>query len=284
MTIGGTSARARQGRADRGAQLHRPARHGDDPDRRPGGQGGRRAAYKIGDTVEIRLGTVEASRRPARLQGRDRGLRGASSRRRRRCISFRAYDAVAPPAAQPPQRDVPGHDDVGHRHRRCCRPAGVQLGHDRERRATVHKFMQQSMETDLDFLRAARGDGQLRVRRGGRARLPRPAPQRHRLRRRRSHGARTPISFKPRMTAAQQHDSVTVRSYDPETKETFVGDRPARRGDRAGRGGRARDGQAVRDVGAADRRPRRQLAGRGARRSRRARSTRSPAAPSRPRA
>jgi uncharacterized protein involved in type VI secretion and phage assembly len=90
-----------------------------------------------------------------------------------------------------------------------------------ESTSAVHKHMQQSMETDLDFLRrlaamdncefgVEAGKAQLVSRRNGTG--PTPAFE-----------WRTNVhSFKPRMTAAQQHDSVTVRSYDPSTKQTFT--------------------------------------------------------------
>jgi uncharacterized protein involved in type VI secretion and phage assembly len=91
---------------------------------------------------------------------------------------------------------------------------------------TVHPFVQQSMETDLDFIaRLAAGENcEVGVAEGKvflaqRANGAGPTPKlawRENVK-----------SFKPRMSASQQHDSVRVTSYDPKTKRTVVGEATA---------------------------------------------------------
>jgi uncharacterized protein involved in type VI secretion and phage assembly len=86
---------------------------------------------------------------------------------------------------------------------------------------TVHKFVQQSMETDLDFLtrlaasencEVGVADGRVFLEEVGSADGPVPVLDWH----------DNVLSFKPRMSASQQHDSVKVSSYDPSTRRAIT--------------------------------------------------------------
>jgi phage protein D len=89
--------------------------------------------------------------------------------------------------------------------------------------ATVHPFLQQSMETDLDFIKrlAAMENCEFGMT-GGQAFLQRQP----------NGGGSTPKlawrenakEFKPRMTAAQQPKKVRVASYDPGSRKAVVGE------------------------------------------------------------
>ncbi len=191
-------------------------------------------------------------------------------------ICVRAYDKSHRLHRNRAQRDLPGHDRRRRRRARSSASAGLQAGHDRQ-------------HDDRPQVPAAEH--------GVRPRLPQPARRAARTARSASPRARSFLaqqrngsgavpklawrenvkSFKPRMSASQQHDSVKVASYDPETKQR----------------GRRRGHDAERDpaAGARRRATRRKAFGgsellvadrvansaeRGARRSRRARSTSSP--------
>jgi uncharacterized protein involved in type VI secretion and phage assembly len=104
---------------------------------------------------------------------------------------------------------------------------------------TVHPFLQQSMESDLDFINRlaamencefgfAEGRAFLLQQRNGGGPVPTLAWREN------------VKSFKPRMSAAQQHDKVKVSSYDPVGRKAVVGEatQPA---------ALARAGQEVRD-------------------------------------
>jgi uncharacterized protein involved in type VI secretion and phage assembly len=176
-------------------------------------------AYKIGDPVEVRLGTVEAAAGQPVFKGEivaaEVEFTTSSA-----LLSFRAYDQshrLHRNRRSATFQDMTTADIVT----KVLRTAGVELG-TVESTSIVHEFMQQSMESDLDFCaRLAAmdncefgvedGRGFLVQRRNGAGAVPSFAWREN------------AISFKPRMTAAQQHDSVRVTAYDPETKETFVG-------------------------------------------------------------
>ena len=99
---------------------------------------------------------------------------------------------------------------------------GLQAGQI-DATSTVHAFLQQSMETDLDFINrlAALENCEFGFSEG-----------RAFLLRARNGGGPVPTlswrenvkSFKPRMSAAQQHDKVKVTSYDPVTRAAVVGE------------------------------------------------------------
>ena len=133
-------------------------------------------------------------------------------------ISFRAYDQthrLQRNRVSEAYQDMTTSDIV----RKVMQRLGISIG-TIDSTTTVHKFMQQSMETDLDFLKrlaamdncevgVTEGKGYLAKRRNGAGATPVFAWRDN------------AISFKPRMTSAQQHDKVTVQSYDPKTKNTI---------------------------------------------------------------
>jgi uncharacterized protein involved in type VI secretion and phage assembly len=185
----------------------------------PEGRDAGAPAYKIGDPVEIRLGTVDASSGQPVFKGEivaaEVEFTTSSA-----LLSFRAYDQshrLHRNRRSATFQDMTTSDIVT----KVLQTAGVRTG-TVEGTSTVHKFMQQSMESDLDFCERLAamdncefgvedGRGYLVQRRNGTGAVPTFAWREN------------AISFKPRMTAAQQHDSVRVTSYDPATKETFVG-------------------------------------------------------------
>ena len=88
---------------------------------------------------------------------------------------------------------------------------------------TVHPFLQQSMESDLDFINRlaalencefgfSEGKAFLQSSRNGGGTVP-TLSWRQNVK-----------SFKPRMSAAQQHDKVKVSSYDPVSRAAVVGE------------------------------------------------------------
>ncbi len=100
--------------------------------------------------------------------------------------------------------------------------AGLQAG-TIDPTTTVHPFLQQSMESDLDFINrlaalencefgVAEGRAFLRQRSNGGGAVPKLSWREN------------VKSFKPRMSAAQQHDTVKVTSYDPVTRAAVVGE------------------------------------------------------------
>jgi uncharacterized protein involved in type VI secretion and phage assembly len=174
--------------------------------------------FKIGDTIEVRFGEATKMTPEPVFRGEivasEYEFTVSSA-----IISFRAYDASH--RLQRNRRTaifqkMTTSDIV----RKVAGQLGLQIGQIAPT-STVHTFMQQSMETDMDFLRRIAaldncefgvqdGKAQLVDRRNGSGATPKFAWRENAK------------SFKPRMTAAQQHDSVTVRSYDPKTKQTFA--------------------------------------------------------------
>ena len=185
----------------------------------PEGEKVRQPPYHIGDEVEIRLGETTASSGSPVFKGEivaaEVEFTTASA-----TLSFRAYD-------------------VSHRLHRNRRSAtfqdmtttdivqkvlggSVQVG-QLDSTGAVHKFMQQSMETDLDFLHRiaaidncefgiADGKAFLKQRQNGAGTTPEFSWREN------------AVSFKPRQTAVQQHDTVKVVSYDPVSKAAVVGE------------------------------------------------------------
>ena len=223
----------------------------------------RQPPFYIGDEIEITLGDdrrADARRRSSRA----RSSRSSPSSPPHAAMICRArLRQVAPAAPQPPQRDVPGHDAVGHRPEGRSASAGSRSG-TIDSTSTVHTFLQQSMETDLDFLQPARRAGELRVRRRRGQGVPAQAAA--------TAAGTTPelawrenaISFKPRMTAAQQHDTVARRELRPGDARPPSSARPPRRASSRRSAQQARDkAPGVRRRRAARRRPRRQHRRRG---------------------
>jgi uncharacterized protein involved in type VI secretion and phage assembly len=173
--------------------------------------------YKIGDKVEIKLGKDDDAEPTVIFQGEivasEFEFTTSSA-----LISFRAYDQthrLQRNRVSEAYQDMTTSDIV----RKVMQRLGLSIG-TIDSTSTVHRFMQQSMETDLDFLKriaamdncevgVTEGKGYLAKRRNGAGATPVFAWRDN------------AISFKPRMTSAQQHDKVTVQSYDPKTKNTI---------------------------------------------------------------
>jgi len=174
--------------------------------------------YKIGDPVEVKLGQANQRAGQPIFKGEIVAADVVNSTSAAR-LSFRAYDLAH--RLQRNRRSLTFQDQTtSDIVKKVLQAAGIQPG-TIDATTTVHKFMQQSMETDLDFLKrlaamdncevgVADGKGYLALRRNGTGATPV------------FKWRENAISFKPRTTAAQQHESVTVQSYDPQTKETFA--------------------------------------------------------------
>jgi uncharacterized protein involved in type VI secretion and phage assembly len=174
--------------------------------------------FKIGDPVEIRLGK-SADAAPAPIFKGEIVASEVEFTTSSALISFRAYDQSH--RLQRNRRSLTFQDQTtSDIVKKVLQAAGIQPG-TIDATTTVHKFMQQSMETDLSFLKrlaamdncevgVADGKGYLAQRRNGAGTTP--------VFKWRDNA----VSFRPRMTSAQQHESVTVQSYDPQTKETFT--------------------------------------------------------------
>ena len=159
--------------------------------------------FFIGDEIEIMLGDIDATNPSRRLHRRDRHVRAGVHDRRGDDLRPRLRQ-VAPPAPQPPQRDVPGHDAVRRRQegRRRERPAGR---HDRLRRRPSTRSCSRAWSPTSTSSTGSRrcencefgvseGKAFLRQRRNGGGTVP-TLSWRENVK-----------SFKPRMSAAQQHD------------------------------------------------------------------------------
>jgi uncharacterized protein involved in type VI secretion and phage assembly len=173
--------------------------------------------YKIGDPVEVKLGQADERAGHAIFKGEIVAAEVEFTTSAAR-LSFRAYDLAH--RLQRNRRSLTFQDQTtSDIVKKVLQTAGIQPG-TIDSTTTVHAFMQQSMETDLDFLKrlAAMDNCEVGVEDG-----------KGYLSQRRNGTGTTPvfkwrenaISFRPRTTAAQQHESVTVQSYDPQTKETL---------------------------------------------------------------
>ncbi len=186
----------------------------------PEGEKVRQPPYHIGDTVEIRLGEATAASGSPVFKGEivaaEVEFTTAAA-----TLSFRAYDVshrLHRNRRSDTFQDMTTSDIV----QKVLGGGSVQVGQI-DSTSAVHKHMQQSMETDLDFLRrlAALDNCEFGISEGKAF-----------LRKRNNGSGATPefawrdnaISFKPRQTAAQQHDTVRVVSYDPVSKAAVVGE------------------------------------------------------------
>jgi uncharacterized protein involved in type VI secretion and phage assembly len=173
--------------------------------------------YRIGDKVEIKLGKDDDNEPKVIFQGEIVASEFEFTTSAA-LISFRAYDQthrLQRNRVSEAYQDMTTSDIV----KKVLQRLGITAG-TIDSTSTVHKFMQQSMETDLDFLKriAAMDNCEVGV-----------ADGKGYLAKQRNGGGTTPvfawrenaISFKPRMTSAQQHDKVTVQSYDPKTKNAI---------------------------------------------------------------
>jgi len=176
--------------------------------------------FFIGDEIEIRLGKLDAPNPAPVFVGEivtfePEFTTAAAS------ICVRAYDKshrMNRNRRSATFQDMTVSDIVN----KVIQQNGLQAG-TIEGTATVHAFVQQSMETDLDFITrlASAENCEVGVTEGRVFLQPHgngsgPVPKlawRDNLK-----------SFKPRMSASQQHDSVRVTSYDPKTKQTVVGE------------------------------------------------------------
>jgi len=176
--------------------------------------------FFIGDEIEIRLGDLTAASPAPVFVGEivtyEPEFTSAAA-----TICVRAYDRshrMHRNRRSATYQDMTVADIV----RKVVTENGLEAG-TLESTSTVHPFVQQSMETDLDFLTrlAASENCEVGVSEGKVFLAPQangagPVPKlawRENLK-----------SFKPRMSASQQHDSVRVASYDPKTKQTVVGE------------------------------------------------------------
>jgi uncharacterized protein involved in type VI secretion and phage assembly len=176
--------------------------------------------FFIGDEIEIGLGDIAASSTTPVFTGEivtfEPEFTNASA-----MICVRAYDKshrLHRNRRSATFQDMTLSDVVG----KVVNDAGLQAG-TIDSTTTVHPFLQQSMESDLDFINrlAALENCEFGVAEG-----------RAFLRRQRNGGGAVPKlswrenakSFKPRMSASQQHDTVKVTSYDPVTRAAVVGE------------------------------------------------------------
>jgi uncharacterized protein involved in type VI secretion and phage assembly len=174
----------------------------------------------IGDEIEISLGDISATNPSPVFTGEvvtfEPEFTTAAA-----TISVRAYDKshrLHRNRRSATFQDMTLSDVV----QKVVQENGLQAG-TIDATATVHPFLQQSMESDLDFINrlaalencefgVSDGRAFLQVRRNGGGSVP-TLSWRENLK-----------SFKPRMSAAQQHDRVKVSSYDPVTRAAVVGE------------------------------------------------------------
>jgi uncharacterized protein involved in type VI secretion and phage assembly len=176
--------------------------------------------FFIGDEIEIMLGDIEAPNPSAVFTGEvvtfEPEFTTAAA-----TISVRAYDKshrLNRNRRSATFQDMTLSDVV----KKVVGENGLQAG-TIDATTTVHPFLQQSMETDLDFINRlaalencefgfSEGKAFLQSRRNGGGSVP-TLSWRENVK-----------SFKPRMSAAQQHDKVRVSSYDPVSRAAVVGE------------------------------------------------------------
>jgi uncharacterized protein involved in type VI secretion and phage assembly len=176
--------------------------------------------FFIGDEIEIMLGDIEAPNPSAVFTGEvvtfEPEFTTAAA-----TISVRAYDKshrLHRNRRSATFQDMTLSDVVN----KVVGENGLQAG-TIEATTTVHAFLQQSMESDLDFINRlaakencefgfSEGKAFLQSRRNGGGSVP-TLSWRENVK-----------SFKPRMSAAQQHDKVRVSSYDPVSRAAVVGE------------------------------------------------------------
>ena len=176
--------------------------------------------FFIGDEIEVMLGDIEAANPSPVFTGEivtfEPEFTTAAA-----TISARAYDKshrLHRNRRSATFQDMTLSDVV----KKVVGENGLQAG-TIESTSTVHPFLQQSMESDLDFINrlaalencefgVSEGKAFLTTRRNGGGTVP-TLSWRENVK-----------SFKPRMSAAQQHDRVKVSSYDPVTRAAVVGE------------------------------------------------------------
>ena len=174
----------------------------------------------IGDEVEIALGDVDAAAPSAVFTGEVVTFEPEFTTSAA-AISVRAYDKshrLHRNRRSATFQDMTLADVVN----KVVGANGLQTG-TIESTSTVHPFLQQSMESDLDFINRlaalencefgfSDGKAFLQTRRNGGGTVPK------------LEWRKNVKSFKPRMSAAQQHDKVKVSSYDPVSRAAVVGE------------------------------------------------------------
>ena len=176
--------------------------------------------FFIGDEIEIMLGDIEAANPSPVFSGEvvtfEPEFTTAAA-----TISIRAYDKshrLHRNRRSATFQDMTLSDVV----KKVVGENGLQSG-TIDATTTVHPFLQQSMESDLDFINRlaalencefgfSEGKAFLQTRRNGGGTVP-TLSWRENVK-----------SFKPRMSAAQQHDKVKVSSYDPVSRAAVVGE------------------------------------------------------------
>jgi uncharacterized protein involved in type VI secretion and phage assembly len=174
----------------------------------------------IGDEIEIALGDVDAAAPSAVFTGEVVTFEPEFTTSAA-AISVRAYDKshrLHRNRRSATFQDMTLADVVN----KVVGANGLQTG-TIESTTTVHPFLQQSMESDLDFINRlaalencefgfSEGKAFLATRRNGSGTVPK------------LEWRKNVKSFKPRMSAAQQHDKVKVSSYDPVSRAAVVGE------------------------------------------------------------
>ena len=210
-------------REDRGAQLRRPARHGDDPAwPTPRGATSPTRRSSSATRSRSRSASIEATQPDAGVHRRGRHVRAGVHQRLGDDLRARLRQ-VAPPAPQPPQRHVPGHDALRRRAARSSARTASRPARSTRRRPSTRSSSRAWSPTSTSSTGSPRSRTASSASPTGKAFLQR-RPQRRAAPCRRSPGARTCKSFKPRMSASQQHDKVRVTSYDPVTRKAIVGE------------------------------------------------------------
>lgn len=179
--------------------------------------------FFIGDALEIRLGALSAPSPEKVFTGEiltfEPEFTNASA-----TICVRAYDAshrMHRNRRSATYQDMTVADIV----QKVAGENGLPTG-EIAASSTVHKFLQQSMETDLDFLtrlaatencEVGVADGKVFLEQLGSGTGPVPVLD----------WRQNVLSFKPRMSASQQHDSVKVSTYDPKTRKAITAEATA---------------------------------------------------------
>jgi uncharacterized protein involved in type VI secretion and phage assembly len=179
--------------------------------------------FFIGDELEIELGALDA-RQPSKVFTGEVVTYEPEFTNAAATICVRAYDASH--RMHRNRRSATYQQmTVGDIVQKVAGENGLPVGKI-EATSTVHPFLQQSMETDLDFVsrlaasencEVGVADGRVFLERVGSA--PGPVPT--------LDWRKNLHAFKPRMSASQQHGTVKVSSYDPVTKKAITGEATA---------------------------------------------------------
>jgi uncharacterized protein involved in type VI secretion and phage assembly len=174
--------------------------------------------FFIGDKLEVQLGQI-GDNRPAKVFSGEVLTYEPEFTSATATICVRAYDAshrMHRNRRSATYQDMTVADIV----KKVAGENGLSTG-EIAATGTVHKFLQQSMETDLDFLtrlaatencEVGMADGKVFLEKVGSAQGPVPV----------LNWRENVLSFKPRMSASQQHDTVKVSSYDPKTRKAIT--------------------------------------------------------------